>query len=227
MGFVPPQITELYRGVKVPVLEPSVFNNYEIGGWWSFAGKKGSLESSLYRMEGSNEIISILLDDGTTENRNAGKTLHQGIEYTLKYAPVKSLNVRFSGTNAIHEFKSYEEGGERFDGKEMNAAPSRIANAEAFYYPTFLKGARVGIEWQHMGPYYMSPANTELYEGFNVLNFRLGYSWKGLETWLNIMNLGDELYATNASSSGWGKTYAPGDPRTFSIGLGYNFSKHK
>jgi iron complex outermembrane receptor protein len=225
IGFVPPQVTELYRGVKVPVLEPSMFNNYEIGGWWSFSNEKGYLETSLYRMEGTNEIISVLLKDGTTENKNAGETLHQGIEYTLKYAPVKSLNFRFSGTNALHEFVSYEERGERFDGKEMNAAPNWIANAEAFYYPAFLKGARIGLEWQHIGAYYMDPANIDLYEGFDVLNLRLAYAWKGFESWLNVMNLGDELYATNASSSGWGKTYSPGDPRTFSVGIGYNFSK--
>jgi iron complex outermembrane receptor protein len=225
IGFVPPQVTELYRGVKVPVLEPSVFTNYEIGGWWTFANEKGYLETSLYRMEGTNEIISVLLDDGTTENGNAGETLHQGIEYTLKYAPVKSLHFRFSGTNALHRFVNYEENGERFDGKEMNSAPNWIANAEAFYYPSFLEGARVGLEWQHLGAYYMNPANNELYEGFDVWNLRLGYTWKGFETWLNVMNLGDELYATNASSSAWGKTYSPGDPRTFNVGIGYNFSK--
>src|SRR5687768_7607734 len=32
-GFVPPQVTEMYKGVKVPELKPSVFHNYEIGGW--------------------------------------------------------------------------------------------------------------------------------------------------------------------------------------------------
>lgn len=61
LGFVPPQITELYRGVKVPVLEPSVFYNYEIGGWWSFSNEKGYVETSLYRLEGTNEIINVQL----------------------------------------------------------------------------------------------------------------------------------------------------------------------
>ncbi|RYY18468.1 MAG: TonB-dependent receptor, partial [Chitinophagaceae bacterium] len=32
-GFVPPQVSELYTGVKVPAIEPSVFYNYEAGGW--------------------------------------------------------------------------------------------------------------------------------------------------------------------------------------------------
>lgn len=225
LGFVPPQVTELYRGVKVPILEPSVFNNYELGGWYSFANSKGFLEASFYRMEGSNELISVLLDDGTTENRNAGATLHQGIEYTFKYAPINAITFRFSGTNAIHEFISYEEGGDRFDGKEMNGAPNWIANAEVSYYPSFIKGVRVGLEWQHIDTYFMDPANIDQYEGFDIMNLRLGYTINGFETWLNVMNLGDKLYATNASSSRWGKTFSPGDPRTFSLGVGYNFSQ--
>ena len=32
-GFVPPQVTEMYTGVKVPNIHPSVFYNYEVGGW--------------------------------------------------------------------------------------------------------------------------------------------------------------------------------------------------
>ena len=32
-GFVPPQVTGMYTGVKVPKLNASIFYNYEIGGW--------------------------------------------------------------------------------------------------------------------------------------------------------------------------------------------------
>src|SRR3546814_18756121 len=82
-GFVPPQVTELYRGVKVPVLEPSVYLNYETGGWMAFPG--GSAEIRLYRLEGENEIISVLTDDGHTEKRNAGKKSTEGSEYKIIY----------------------------------------------------------------------------------------------------------------------------------------------
>lgn len=118
-----------------------------------------------------------------------------------------------------------QKGGESYNGKQMEAAPNWIANAEVFYDPAFLKGARFGLEWQHIGPYYMDAANSEKYEGFDVLNLRLGYRIKGFEVWFNTLNLANKLYATNASGSRWGKTYSPGDPRTFSVGVGYKFSK--
>src|SRR5690606_5373454 len=46
VGFAPPQVSELYRGVKVPVLDPSLYFNYELGGWWNW-GDKLSMDVSL------------------------------------------------------------------------------------------------------------------------------------------------------------------------------------
>lgn len=223
IGFVPPQISDLYRGVKVPVLEPSVYRNYELGGWFAF-GQKGYIDLSFYQMEGTNEVINVLLDDGTRENRNAGETLHQGVEYGIRFNPIKNISLRIGGTNARHAYVAYIERGESYNGNSMEAAPDWIANAEVFYYPGFLKGARIGLEWQHVGPYYMDAANTEKYEGFDVLNLRAGYQFQGFNAWFNLLNLTDVLYATNVVKSRYGKDYAPGDPRTFSVGIGYNFS---
>jgi len=223
IGFVPPQVGELYRGVKVPVMEPSVYYNLEAGGWFSFA-QKAKLDVSLYQLRGTNEIITVFLDDGTVENRNAGETLHQGIEYSINYAPHETFSLRFGGTNARHEYVEFEESGKNYDGNTMAGAPGWIANSEVMYYPAFLKGARITLEWQHLGPYYMDPANSEKYEGFDVLNLRMGYRFKGFEGWFNILNLTNQLYATRVSKSVWGKTYSPGDPRTFSVGVGYRFS---
>ena len=224
VGFAPPQVSELYRGVKVPVLEPSLYYNYELGGWWNF-GAKVALDVSLYQLDGTNEIINVYLDDGTTENRNAGKTLHRGIEYSVNYSPMSQWKFRFGGTNAQHEYVDYVENGNDYGGKKMEAAPSWIANAEVFYYPQILKGLRVGLEWQRMSSYYMDAANTEKYEGFNTFNLRLGYERNRLDTWINVLNITDELYATNASKSRFGKSYSPGDPRTFSVGVAWHFAK--
>jgi iron complex outermembrane recepter protein len=67
-GFVPPQVTEMYKGVKVPELKPSVFYNYEIGGWAELIKGKLSADISAYKLEGTNEIISVRMDDGSSQN---------------------------------------------------------------------------------------------------------------------------------------------------------------
>ncbi|MCB0395556.1 MAG: TonB-dependent receptor [Flavobacteriales bacterium] len=222
-GFVPPQITELYKGVKVPVLKPSTFYNYEIGGWAKLVKDKLYLDASIYRLDGTDEIISVRLDDGTYENRNAGQTKHQGVEYGVTVTPRKDIYVRISGTNAIHRFVDFVEQGKDYSWNDMANAPGFIANAEVMYKPLRLKGFRIGVEMQHMNSYYMDPANTVEYDGFTVFNLRTGYEWKGLGCWINWLNVADKHYAVVASKSQWGYSYTLGDPSNVNIGLSYAF----
>jgi len=223
VGFSPPEVSELYRGVKVPTLEPSTYSNYELGGWLSFAKNKGYMDLSIYQLNGMNEIISVKQPDGSTEKENAGETRHRGVEYTIRYAPIDEVSFRVSGANAEHEFIDFVEEGNDYSGNLMSTAPSFIANSEVIYRPEFLDGAHVGLEWQHMSEYYMDPANTEKYPGFDVFNLRLGYEVSGIEFWVHTLNMTDKNYATIVNKSAWGKSYRVGQPRTFTIGINYNF----
>lgn len=222
-GFVPPQVTEMYRGVKVPDLKPSTFYNYEAGGWLSLLKGKLSADISLYYLEGTNEVVSVKLDDGSTENRNAGKTLHKGIELGVQATPAKDLTLRLSGAYSRHTFTSFKEKGVQYDGNEMNGAPRLIGNAELWYRPSFVKGLRIGVEWQHAGSYWLDPVNTVQYPGFHVVHLRVGYQWKALELWVNTINLGNNYYAYTASKSSFGYSYNPAEPRNSNIGLSYDF----
>ena len=223
-GFVPPQVTELYKGVKVPNLDASVFYNYEIGGWWELIRNKLTADISLYKLNGTNEIISVRLDDGSTENRNAGKTSHRGIELGIKASPVNSVDIRFSAAYSVHHFVDFIEKGVSYNGNDMNGAPHWLHNAEVWYRPSFIKGLRLGVEWQHQGSYFLDPQNTEKYKGFDVFHVRAGYQLKPFEFWVNLMNAGDSYYSYFSSKSGTSYSYTPADPRNASIGVSYNFS---
>lgn len=225
-GFVPPQVGELYRGVKVPELGPATYNNYEFGGWTSFAKKKGRIEVSLYRMDGTNEIISVRKDDGSTEKENAGQTRHQGVEYSVKYELVKGLQFRFGGTNVKHTFVDYNDAGNDYSGNSMPGAPAWIANSQITFKPQkFIKGFRISLEWQHINNYYMDAQNTQKYKGYDVFNLRMGYEYRSFELWANIMNVSNQLYATNASASAWGTSYTSGEPINLNLGIAYRFKK--
>ena len=170
--------------------------------------------------------ICYIIDDGSTENRNAGATRHEGLEYTIQYVPIEDLTLRLSGTNARHQYQDFIESGNDYTGNEMAAAPSWIVNAELTYRPRFIKGFRIGVEWQHVDDYFME-ANTDTYEGFDIYNLRIGYKLSGFGIWLNVMNINNEIYATRASKSQWGVNYTAGSPRTFNLGLSYNFKGKK
>lgn len=222
-GFVAPQVGELFNSVKVPYLDPQTFFNYELGGWVNLLNNKIYADYSIYRMDGTNEIISVRQNDGSYVNQNSGQTRHQGIEYGVTYKPAQEWTIRFSGTNAKHTFINDIEKGINYSGNEMGAAPHFIANAEVTYKPAFIAGLRMGVEWQHQGNYYLDNANSGKYPGFNVLNARLGYNAKQFEFWLNALNLFNKYYSVLAIKSTYGYAYQLGDPREITLGVGYRF----
>ncbi|MGZ5255558.1 MAG: TonB-dependent receptor, partial [Flavitalea sp.] len=218
-GFIPPQVSEMFTGVKVPYLSPSVFYNYELGGWMEIIRNKLSADFSLYRLNGTDEIISVRLNDGSTENQNAGKTLHEGIEFGLNVIPVKEVQFRFSGAYSKHKFIEHSEKGVQMNGNTMPNAPELVFNSEIWYKPAFIPGFRLGAEIQKVGKYFTDPQNTATYDGYTILNLRAGYKKKAVEIWLNVMNVTDEYYSNITTKSSFGWSYRLGDPRNFNLGL--------
>jgi outer membrane receptor protein involved in Fe transport len=224
-GFVPPQVSELYTGVKVPQIEPSVFNNYEVGGWTELIKNKLTADASVYWLNGRNEIISVKLDDGSFANQNAGRTTHRGVEFGFNATPVRDLKLRVSGARSRHLFAEYVERGLKFDGNEMNNAPRWIYNSELWYKPSYLKGFRAGAELQHIGKYFTDPQNTATYNGYNVVNIRIGYAAKTWEVWMNLLNATNRYYSYITTKSSFGYSYQLAEPRNFNIGIAYDFGQ--
>ena len=223
VGFAPPNISDLYTGVQVPVLKAASYNNYEIGGWISFAGNKGSAEVSIYSLQGENEIVSVRLSDGSYQNQNTGKTSHKGAELNLKFAPVEDVTLRFAGSYAEHKYVSYIEQGKDYSGHKMAQAPPFIYNAEVTLKPHYIKGFRIAAEVQAMNTYFTNPQNTATYNGFGMYNVRMGYGYKQLELWLNCINLKIKCTPLQLNKSAFGTSYRPGQLRTINIGVAYHF----
>jgi iron complex outermembrane receptor protein len=105
------------------------------------------------------------------------------------------------------------------NGKEMPQAPNFIANSEVTYKH---KGMRVALEWQKIGPWFQDQVNKVTYEGMSVFNLRIGYNYRAYQFFMNMLNVGDSLYATaatrgnNASDK---SIYTPAAPRTVVAGV--------
>ncbi|RUT69057.1 TonB-dependent receptor [Flavobacterium cupreum] len=247
-GFAPPGITSIFRtkpgtggttGIPADFyynLEPATFDNYEIGGWLSFLENKLNFDYAFYYMEGKNELLNIKLADNSTDYRSAGETRHKGIEFGASYRPSKQFNIRFGGTYAQHTYIDFKLSDKASDpvqdlnGKEMPAAPRWSGNSEVSYYPGWLPNLRASIEWQLVGSYYQDQINTIKYGGYNLFNARIGYQWKKIEIYGNVLNLTDKLYAYNvsrANTTNAQPTYTAAAPRTFVFGIQYNFSLKK
>jgi outer membrane receptor protein involved in Fe transport len=223
VGFAPPNINDLYSGVKVPTLQSSNYKNYEVGGWVAFAQNRVYAEISFYRLNGNNEIVNVRRDDGSYQNENAGVTSHKGIELNVKYQPVQELSFRVGGTVAKHRFVEYNLQGKNYSGNEMPQSPSYIMNGEVTYKPLALKGFRISMEGQSVGNYFTDPQNTSKYNGFTVWNARMGYEIKKVEAWVNVINFLNNNYAVTVEKSGYGTSYRPGQLCTINVGMAYHF----
>jgi iron complex outermembrane recepter protein len=238
-GFSPPSLTAIFRPRPntTPVqfytnLNPAYFNNYEIGGWASLLKNKIYVDVTFYQMDGRNELLNIRQPDNSTDFQSAGKTLHRGIEFGITAKPNEQYWFRFGGTNALHRFEDFEISKNPADklknlgGFEMPSSPRWSWNTEFTYYPKWVKNLRTSLEWQYLSSWYQNQINTIKYEGYNLINFRIGYKWKSIELYSNILNLTDELYANSASRGNNPtdrSTFNPGAPRTYVFGLQYNF----
>lgn len=244
-GFSPPGLTAIFRKRSTPLpngdlfyynLASAQFDNAEIGGWASLLNNKVYVDVAAYQMNGTNELLNIRRPDNSTDYQSAGKTLHRGIEFGLTYRPDKQLFVRFGGTTAIHRFVEFTLSQKASDvlkdvnGKDMPSAPRWLWNSEISYYPIWFKNFRTSVEWQHVAGWFQNQTNTVRYEGYNLVNFRAGYQWKGIELFTNIMNLTDALYASNATRGNATTdrtTFTPAAPRTFTLGVQYTFTVNK
>ena len=244
-GFSPPGLTSIFRSkfgtggsTGKPAefyynLEPAQFNNYEIGGWWSFFQKRLNVEYSFYYMDGKNELLNIRQPDNSTDYQSAGKTRHKGIEFAVNYCPNDQFKIRVGGTTAQHTFVDFKVSDkltdpvQKLDGFEMPSAPKWTGNSEVTYYPKWLPNCRTSVEWQMVSSWFQNQVNTVKYEGYNVFNARIGYQWKGIECYVNAMNLTNKLYAYNVSrgnATNAAPSYTAAAPRTFIFGLQYNLS---
>ncbi|MDO8366673.1 MAG: TonB-dependent receptor [Saprospiraceae bacterium] len=242
-GFSPPSLTAIFRPKPntSPVefytnLQSAVFQNYEIGGWAAIWKNKIYVDVAVYQMNGKNELLNIRQPDNSYDYQSAGKTLHRGIEFGLTANPTEAYSFRFGGTTALHRYEDFQISNKQTDaiqnlsGFEMPSSPRWTWNTELNYYPKWFKNFRSAIEWQYISGWYQNQINTVRYEGFNLLNFRAGYQWKGVEVYTNVMNLTDQLFANSASRGNNAtdrSTFNPGAPRTFVLGIQYNLTGKK
>ncbi len=231
-GFRAPSEGQLFRqgkSTKTVDLDAIKVDSYELG----LRGQTSSnirYEASVYYMSKEDDILTFRELDGSRTTTNAGETLHRGIELGagLAVSPRVDLDLSYSYTK--HTYEDWKPNATTdLGGNEMESAPRQIVNASLNYRPAFLNGGRGELEWVHLGSYWMDPANTHKYDGYDLLNVRVNYLLKdAFEIYGRVTNLTDKRYATAASftPAGFGPEkfeFAPGMPRTLYVGVNYTF----
>ncbi len=236
-GFTPPQVSTLYRNRnELRGIEPSRYNNYEIGGYFA-SSSKIKIDAALYLLEGENTLITLRDEDDNFFNTNAGSTRSYGIEYGITYSPIKEISITHNGSYAMHRYVEFFDGGVDFSDTDRETAPNLLGTSLITYRKDLNKNLRVSLTAEHelVGEYNTSfegqienedgTTETATYDGHNVFNLRANISYRGFEVWGHVLNIFDELYAARASFNRFRgeNSFTIGNPIAFHFGARYNF----
>lgn len=227
-AFRAPSESQVFRqggSVNTIDLDPVKVDNFDAG----VRGRVGGLASydfTGYYLVKRDDILRLVLPDGTQSSSNAGETRHRGIEAGVTTRAYEGLSLRFSGSYAEHTYEDWEtQNGTDFSGNEMEVAPRVLGNAAATYRVPVLSGAMITLEWSRLGSYWMDPENSAKYDGHDLLNLNVNVNITDEVTLLTrVSNLTDELYAERATHNRFrGDEFAPGLPRQVHLSLRYSF----
>ncbi len=227
-AFRAPSESQVFRqgsSINTVDLDPVKVDNFD-------AGVRGRVASYLsydftgYYLVKRDDILGLILPDGTDVSSNAGETRHRGIEAGVTTRDYEGLSLRFSGSYAEHTYEDWKtQNGTDFSGNEMEVAPRVLVNAAATYRVPVLSGAMITLEWSRLGSYWMDPENSTKYDGHDLLNLNVNVGITDDVTLLTrVSNLTDELFAERATHNQFrGDEFSPGLPRQVHVSLRYSF----
>jgi outer membrane receptor protein involved in Fe transport len=165
-------------------------------------------------------------------NVNSGKMTSSGLESMLSWAANNWLDVGATYVNA-RAYWGDEKIGSAFANQSYQALPRHHLNLRLAAKPA--QDWQVELEGDYIAKYYVSPDNSlGTYSRPDLYTLRTSYRDKNWSFWFHIINVTNQQYATRvgystiagrsqlAASAGQGNagSYLP---RTYRIGLAYNF----
>jgi len=203
--------------------DPQLSTNYEIGFKGEF--NRARLAAAVFYMD--IEDIHIMKYDNNsglyvTDNADSAHSL--GAELELTYFLTDSIELTAALGIIDAEYDDYNTGSGVYDGESIENTPSYTARIGAAYLHPKGFYARGDILSVGEVPYYDTP-NQEFREvdGYITADVRVGYRFKGYDIYAYCNNLTDEEYMTSFNSSAVKAVARYGDPRTFGVGIRYNF----
>lgn len=221
-AFRVPETSEMYRLQNAQVvadLDSEELLGVELG----YRATRGSLSYSaaLYHMDKDN----VIFQDSDRNNVSGGETRHKGVEFGLDYALSDTLRWQFAASYARHHYGANiapQGVTVNIDGNEIDTSPKWTGSSQLLW--EVAAGHSLEAEWVHMGSYYTNEANTNKYEGHDLLNLRwlasLPNNWN---LGLRVTNLLDRDYAERADFGFGNDRYFVGQPRSWYLTLGTSF----
>jgi len=202
-SFETPTTTEFINtpdgpGGLNPDLDPQKTIGFEIGTK-GIIQNKFQYDLALFYADIDDQLIPFEVEQfpGREFFRNAGKSRQYGIEVLIDYDVSKKLNVSFSYTYLIFEFKDFRIDNEMFDGNDVPGIPDHQFYADILYKSDI--GFYSGADLLYVSDFFVNDSNSEKNENYKVLNLKTGfersfYNKIRLNAFIGLNNILDERY---------------------------------
>ncbi len=221
-----PQVTDLYRlqiNQTVGEIKSEKLDSIEIGARARFGPVSTSLAAFYARKK------NFFFRDADGFNVTNGKTSHRGIEFEGTADLPWGFDLGLTGTYAVHQYEfdrpitSPAQQTEAIrSGTDVDSAPRWLGNARLGW--ELMDRARAELEYVFVDEYFVDAANTNEYDGHNVLNLRAHVDvTDNVRITGRIMNIGNVEFAERADFAFGNFRYFPGEPRTAYIGTSVSF----
>ena len=223
-GFRAPQTAELYRlqaGQAVADLDSEQMDSVEVG-LRGVVGGSLSYAINAFWMTKDN----VIFQDSDRQNVSGASTDHDGVEIEVSWRISDVWYAEFAGSYADHRYASpIDLRGAQGDieGNLIDTAPRHFGSAR-IGADTFLgsQPVRAELEFIWLDEYFLDPSNTATYEGHELLNLRVDWSFsRRFKGSLVATNLTDERYAERADFAFGNYRYFVGEPRSAVLGVSF------
>jgi len=220
-----PQVSDLYRLQSLQVVgevDTETLDSVEVGARGSAVDGRLVFDVAAYWMDKENFFFR----DSDGLNVPDGSTRHVGVEAAAAFdiSDTLALKGNVSWSDQTYTFDRIVGSGTETirDGNEIDTAPEWLADAALDWQATEALALSLSVE--HVGEYFMDPANTAVYPGHTILAARGAYTFAGgSEVFLIVRNLTDEAYADRADLAFGNGRYFPGEPLNATLGIRKTF----
>ncbi|MDI1256504.1 MAG: TonB-dependent receptor [Flavobacterium sp.] len=238
-GFSTPAIEETLNvdGTINTNIKPENGYNIEVGGKFYFLSKTLFTEIALYRMEIKDLLVAQRVGDDQYVGVNAGKTLHQGVEFSVNYTTkihrLFAVNPYLTASIGDFTFKKFVNNDIDYSGNELTGVPKNKVNAGVVFNTDF--GVYLLADFQFVDQMPINDANSVYNNAYRIWNAKMGWRFnfhKGFTSHIavGINNISDERYASmvlvNATAFGNAtpRFYYPGLPVNYYAQLSFAYS---
>lgn len=203
--------------------------NYEVG--LKTRTEKSDTDIAIFENIVKDEIIQTQQIGSNAVYDNAGETNKQGLEFNTSYDLTNNIKIGGAYTYSKFKFDTFNESVRNGaittlvsrDGNYLPFIPENQYSVYAAYH--LANGFKTRVTARTYGSYYMDNANTQKYEGYDlVTDFMIGYEMKAHNIQLNVNNLFDKYYAMEASKDTSGnETYKAASSRNTMLTYTYKF----